>query len=141
MAIESPLNPSRPMPVMWCVRCERKVERYNWQECPNTLTVLFYFQCHGEVWTLEMSREQFLQPLPLRWDVHRDGVTYSLLRDFLTWTGEDRGPSQPFQKPIACDTCGISNLDHFYTSKRDNRRLCPACFEQRQNQQLAKEVP
>ena len=38
-----------------------------------------------------------------------------------------------------CRQCGATDLDHFYTSKRDQTMLCPACFAERESRQVAKE--
>lgn len=43
-------------------------------------------------------------------------------------------------KPQSCAECHDSNLANWYTSKRDGRTLCEACFKNREGKQLAKEV-
>ena len=43
--------------------------------------------------------------------------------------------------PPACRQCGRTDLDHFYTSKRDQTTLCPACFADRESQHRAKTSP
>ena len=43
----------------------------------------------------------------------------------------------PQQARPVCATCGATNLEHFYTSKRKGRTLCAACFEQRVERGLA----
>ncbi len=39
-----------------------------------------------------------------------------------------------------CARCGAGDLEHFYTSKRDGRTLCVACFEQRVERGLVREA-
>ena len=47
----------------------------------------------------------------------------------------------PVEAPVRahCRQCQATGLDHFYTSKRDQTTLCPACFAERETRQLAKE--
>ena len=35
------------------------------------------------------------------------------------------------RKLTVCAQCGASSLEHFYTSKRRGKVLCPACYERR----------
>ena len=47
----------------------------------------------------------------------------------------------PVEAPVRlqCRQCQATGLEHFYTSKRDQTTLCPACFAERETRQLAKE--
>ena len=47
----------------------------------------------------------------------------------------------PPAPPPSCRQCGRTDLDHFYTSKRDQTTLCPACFADRESQHRAKTSP
>ena len=39
-----------------------------------------------------------------------------------------------------CARCGATNLEHFYSSKRDGRTLCAGCFQRRAERGQAREV-
>ncbi len=46
----------------------------------------------------------------------------------------------PGRLRLVCSICGTTCLEHYYSSKRDGRVLCPPCFSKRKTQRFAKEV-
>ncbi len=44
---------------------------------------------------------------------------------------EEDYSTELLQRLATCGACGAGKLEHFYTSKRWGKVLCPACYEQR----------
>ncbi len=44
------------------------------------------------------------------------------------------------RKLAVCAACGVGELEHFYRSRRDGRRVCASCFAQRVERGLVRKV-
>ncbi len=44
---------------------------------------------------------------------------------------EDDHAAEVIQHFATCAACGAGNLEHFYTSKRRGKMLCPTCYDRR----------
>ncbi len=55
------------------------------------------------------------------------------------WRAEDQVLRLSRVRPV-CAKCGATNLEHFYSSKRDGRTLCATCFAPRVEQSVARQT-